>query len=105
MTDVKNQTREMADKIGEAAAHAKEKVSEAASGARKKFDKAGKSMKSAASQAKNKYGEVREKVGSADYQGMTNDLRSYVRNNPGKAIIIAAGVGFLIGLLLRDSEE
>jgi ElaB/YqjD/DUF883 family membrane-anchored ribosome-binding protein len=50
---------------------------------------------------------VREKVEDVDFGAITDQVRSYVRSNPGKALLISVGVGFLIGLLLRrdDSEE
>ncbi|MDX1582514.1 MAG: hypothetical protein R3338_02840 [Thermoanaerobaculia bacterium] len=116
MAHVTDQAKGVADKLSGAAASAKTKVddatasarvkaSKAASNAKEKFDQAGDTMKSAASEARKKYAKVKKKVSSADYSGMTDDLRSYVRQNPGKAIIVAAAAGFLVGLLLRDSEE
>ena len=62
---------------------------------------------SAASDAvKNQYNRVREKVEDVDFGAITDQVRTYVRSNPGKALLISVGVGFLIGLLLRrDNEE
>ena len=63
---------------------------------------------SAASDAAKKgYNQVREKVEDVDFGAVADQVRSYVRSNPGKALLISVGVGFLIGLLLRrdDSEE
>lgn len=40
-----------------------------------------------------------------DFDGLTRDVNDYVRDNPGKAVLIAAGVGFLIGLLFRPGGE
>lgn len=51
------------------------------------------------------YGTVKEKVGEVDFAGMTESVRTYVRSNPGKALLISVGVGFLVGLLLRRDEE
>ena len=55
---------------------------------------------------KNQYNRVREKVEDVDFGAITDQVRTYVRSNPGKALLISVGVGFLIGLLLRrdDSE-
>ncbi len=52
------------------------------------------------------YNQVREKVEDVDFGAITDQVRSYVRSNPGKALLISVGVGFLIGLMLRrdDSE-
>jgi ElaB/YqjD/DUF883 family membrane-anchored ribosome-binding protein len=61
---------------------------------------------SAASDAmKNQYNRVREKVEDVDFGEITDQVRAYVRSNPGKALLISVGVGFLIGLLLRRSDE
>ena len=55
---------------------------------------------------RNQYNRVREKVEDADFGAITDQVRSYVRSNPGKALLISVGVGFVIGLLLRrDSDE
>lgn len=52
-----------------------------------------------------KYNEVREKVEDVDFGAVTDQVRSYVRSNPGKALLISVGAGFLIGLLLRGDDE
>jgi ElaB/YqjD/DUF883 family membrane-anchored ribosome-binding protein len=36
-----------------------------------------------------------------DFDGLSHDVNEYVRDNPGKSVLMAAGVGFLIGLLFR----
>lgn len=61
---------------------------------------------SAASDAmRNQYNRVREKVEDVDFGAITDQVRSYVRSNPGKALLISVGVGFLIGLLLRRNDD
>ena len=52
-----------------------------------------------------KYNEMREKVEDVDFGAVTDQVRSYVRSNPGKALLISIGVGFLIGLLLRSGDD
>ena len=53
------------------------------------------------------YNNVREKVEDVDFDAITDQVRSYVRSNPGKALLISVGVGFVVGLMLRrdDSED
>lgn len=51
------------------------------------------------------YNAMREKVEDADFGAMADQVRTYVRSNPGKALLISVGVGFLIGLLLRRDDE
>ncbi len=61
---------------------------------------------SAASDAvRGQYNRVREKVEDVDFGAITDQVRTYVRSNPGKALLISVGVGFLIGLLLRRDDE
>ncbi len=59
------------------------------SAAREKYDAAAESMRVG-------YQKVRRDAVQA-----TDDLNEYVRENPGKSVLIAAGVGFLLGLLVR----
>jgi len=56
---------------------------------------------------KNQYNRIREKVDDVDFGEVSDHVRTYVRSNPGKALLISVGVGFVIGLLLRrdDGEE
>lgn len=61
---------------------------------------------SAASDAvKNQYNTVREKVEDVDFSAIVEQTRSYVRTNPGKALLISIGIGFTIGLLLRRGDD
>ena len=59
----------------------------------------------AAGAARNAYSAAREKVEDVDFGAITDQVRTYVRSNPGKALLISVGVGFLIGLLLRRDDE
>lgn len=51
------------------------------------------------------YNRVRERVDDVDFGAITDQVRSYVKSNPGKALLISVGVGFLVGLLLRRDED
>ena len=55
--------------------------------------------------ARDQYNRVREKMEDVDFGAITDQARSYVRSNPGKALLISLGVGFLVGLLLRRGSE
>ena len=63
-----------------------------------KYTKASDAMRSG-------YNTVKEKVEDVDFGAITDQVRSYVRSNPGKALLISVGVGFLVGLLLRRDED
>jgi len=55
--------------------------------------------------------DVRKSVKSAakkvqsDYGYLWDDLRGYVRENPGTAIAVSAAVGFVLGFLLRGDDD
>ena len=51
------------------------------------------------------YNQVREKVEDVDFGGVADQVRTYVRSNPGKALLMSIGAGFVIGLLLRRSDD
>lgn len=52
-----------------------------------------------------KYNEVRERVEDVDFGAIVDQVRTYVRSNPGKALLLSIGIGFVIGLLLRGGED
>ena len=53
----------------------------------------------------NTYNNVRERVEDVDFGAVADQVRTYVRSNPGKALLISVGVGFAIGLLLRGGDD
>ena len=40
-----------------------------------------------------------------DLDGITDDVTTYVNDNPGRSVLIAAGVGFLVGMLMRGGRR
>jgi len=74
-----------------------------------RFDKAkeyvGDKYSAASDAVRDQYNKVREKVEDVDFGAVTDQVRSYVRSNPGKALLISVGVGFVIGMLLRRDDE
>ncbi|HYU33607.1 MAG TPA: hypothetical protein VEW48_15750 [Thermoanaerobaculia bacterium] len=53
-----------------------------------------------ADSARERYSQVRERSGE-----LSRDVAHYVRDNPGRSVLIAAGVGFLVGLLVRRGRS
>ena len=88
-------------RAGEKVRVAREKFTEAFDGATRKA-KAGAGK--ASEVARERMGKGYEKV-SSDLDQLGQDVNKYVRGNPGKAIAIAAGVGFLVGILLRGRRD
>ena len=65
----------------------------------------GQKYESASGAVRDGYNNVRERVDEVDFGAITDQVRTYVRSNPGKALLISVGVGFLVGLLLRRDDE
>ena len=61
--------------------------------------------------AKERYGTAKESVkhgydrARKDVDQLIDDVNVYVRDNPGRSILIAAGVGFALGFLLRGDRR
>lgn len=68
-------------------------------------DYVGEKYSAASDSAKERYSAARDKMGDIDFGAMTEQVRTYVRSNPGKALLISVGVGFLLGLMLRRSDD
>ena len=65
----------------------------------------GEKYENASGAVRDGYNTVRERVEDVDFGAITDQVRTYVRSNPGKALLISVGVGFVIGLLLRRDDE
>jgi ElaB/YqjD/DUF883 family membrane-anchored ribosome-binding protein len=93
----KERLEDVGDDLGRKARRVSDEVRrEAEKGARQ----ARQAYEHAVDGLKRGYGKVRKDLG-----GLTDDVNAYVKDNPGKAILIAAGVGFVIGLLLRSGDR
>jgi len=68
-------------------------------------DFANEKYSEASDAVKNQYNRVREQVEDIDFGEISDQVRNYVRSNPGKALLISVGAGFIIGLLLRRSDD
>ena len=110
---------EVADNLGKGAGTATSRVKEKAGEAKVKVkEKAGEArvkVKEKAGQvstaAKERYGVAAERARQGydkarkDLDHLTQDVNEYVRDNPGKAVLIAAGIGFLVGLIFRGRRH
>jgi ElaB/YqjD/DUF883 family membrane-anchored ribosome-binding protein len=87
---------------------AKEKLGEVSAAAGKRFQEvkgqAGEmsqvAREKAAEGLKQGYERVRK-----DFDDLSADVNAYVRDNPGRSVLIAAGVGFVLGMLLRRRDH
>ena|SRR2546422_3226987 len=75
-TSLAQTAQEYADKVSDAAIQAKDYVAD-------------------------KVGVVGDKIKDFDFAELTANAKEYARQNPGQAILISAGAGLLLGLLIR----
>ena len=70
-------------------------------------ERASSEIRRGAERAKETYGEVAENAERSyrrvrsEAGNLSREVSLYVRDNPGKSVLIAAGVGFLLGLIAR----
>jgi ElaB/YqjD/DUF883 family membrane-anchored ribosome-binding protein len=69
-------------------------------GAAKASDVARQRYEDAAETMRTGYVKVRK-----DVNDLTQNVNEYVKDNPGKSVLIAAGAGFLLGLLFRRGRR
>jgi len=67
---------------------------------RRGTERARESYEELAESARQGYDRVRSDAGN-----LSREVGFYVRDNPGKALLIAAGVGFLLGLIARGRGD
>ena len=65
----------------------------------------GEKYEAASGAVRDGYSKARERVEDVDFAAITDQVRTYVPSNPGKALLISVGIGFLVGLLLRRDDE
>ncbi|MFI5198684.1 MAG: YqjD family protein [Thermoanaerobaculia bacterium] len=50
-------------------------------------------------------GALKDKIADTDWEDVQQGVKNYVRDNPGKSLALALGVGFALGLLLRRRDD
>ncbi len=85
------------EKMGELYGRAREIAEEAYAQVKVQFDRI-------AAEIKKGYAKVKAKVQEIDVREVRDDVVDYVKRNPGRSILIAFGVGFAIGYLVRRRE-
>lgn len=102
-------------KVQKGVSAAKEKLQDVGGGIGERAKSLGGDVRERATRvserAREGYDVAREKAGHGyerarkDLDQLTTDVNAYVRDNPGRSILIAAGVGFLVGFLLRGERR
>lgn len=91
-------------------------VESAAKAVDEKIDAARESLGDRVGRMKEKMGDVaesvkaraaslREQIRDTEWDDVMNNVTGYVRDNPGKSVAIALGVGFAIGFLVRRRSD
>ena len=96
--EVQDRYRKVSDDVRRGAERASQEVRRGAERARETYGEVSET-------AQRSYERVRSEAGN-----LSREVSLFVRDNPGKALLAAAGVGFLLGLLTRrgsgdDDEE
>lgn len=83
-----------------------EKIDEKIDAARESFGgRVKEKMGEVAQDVKSRAGALRDRIQETDWEEVTDKATDYVRQNPGKSVAIALGVGFALGLLLRRRSD
>lgn len=91
--EVQERYRGVSDDVRRGAERASAELRRGTGAARERYE-------SAAESARQGYDKIRRDAGD-----VTRQVNDYVRENPGKSVIIAASVGFLIGMIARRRDS
>lgn len=96
-------------KLGKAKEFVNQKYTAASDSVKSGYDAAAESAKSAygaaSEKVKDRYTAVKGKIDEIDFDQVTDQVRGYVRSNPGKALLISVGIGFVFGMLMRRGDD
>lgn len=96
-TDAKGRTGKIVDGVQDRFREASEDVRH---GAERASEEIRRGYERASQAAREGYGRVEK-----DLQSLSRDVNAYVRDNPGKSVVLAAAAGFLLGFLMRSEED
>ena len=91
--DVQGRYRQVSEDVRRGAERASAEI-------RRGTERAREGYQEVADNARRGYDRVR-----ADAGNLSREVGFYVRDNPGKALLIAAGIGFLLGLVARGRRD
>ena len=93
------------DMVDDAARAVEEKIDTARDAMGDRVGKVKGKVSEVADSVKAKAAAVRDKIRETEWDDVMNNATGYVRDNPGKSIGIALGVGFALGVLLRRRSD
>jgi len=92
-TGVEDRVGKMKEGAGGASAKVREQAERVGTVTRERYETTVENVKQG-------YGKAQK-----DFEHLTDDVNEYVRGNPGRSVLIAAGVGFLVGMLMRGGRR
>jgi ElaB/YqjD/DUF883 family membrane-anchored ribosome-binding protein len=97
LEDAKKYLAEAREKIGKLATKSREQAEVLYAGAKEQYE-------ILSEKAKELYAKARTRVSEVDFKQKGDEVVEYVRSNPGKAILIALAVGFVVGYATRPRD-
>jgi ElaB/YqjD/DUF883 family membrane-anchored ribosome-binding protein len=97
LEDAKKYLAEAREKMGDVAAKSRDQAEVLYAKTKEQYDVLSE-------KAKDVYDKAKSKVAEVDFKQKGDDVVEYVRSNPGKAILIALAVGFLVGYATRPRD-
>lgn len=82
-----------------------EKINEARDSFGERVGRVRERMGDVAENVRSRASHLRERIRETEWSDVTQNATEYVRNNPGKALGVALGVGFALGLLFRRRDD
>jgi ElaB/YqjD/DUF883 family membrane-anchored ribosome-binding protein len=113
--DVQETVKKAKEVVNESVQAARERFRDVAGDVRERASRLSEDFRQGKDQAseaaRERYAEFSENVrvgyhkARKDFDDLSTNVNEYVRDNPGRSVLIAAGVGFVVGLLLRGRRE
>ena len=91
-----NESNDFGNKVDETVGRARRKVEETVDRAREAAERAREEVDDRAAQLRDGYSRVQDRARHA-----AGDITTFVEESPARAVLLAAAVGFLFGLLFR----
>ena len=106
--DMGERTRAYLEDAGRYLAEAKDGITRLAARARQQaeilYAKAREQYEILSARARELYGRFKEKMAEVDLKEKGEKVLAYIRENPGKSILIALAVGFVVGYVSRPRD-
>jgi ElaB/YqjD/DUF883 family membrane-anchored ribosome-binding protein len=106
--DLAERTRASLEDAGRYLAEARDGITRLAARARQQaeilYAKAREQYEALSARARELYGILKEKVAEVNLKEKGDQVLAYIRDNPGKSILIALAVGFVVGYVSRPRD-